>query len=116
VLLCFFVAMTLKTKALCPTCNLSFSFWRVAFALSPYHLYCKNCRWRIVMNPAWGWAAWAAFIIISLILIRFVRPGDWSRLLVLGVLWVVFFLIIEIIVSLLIVNMAQFSKLDDEAV
>lgn len=68
-----------------------------------------------MIHPAWGWAAWAAVIIITLILIRFVRPEDWSRLLVLGVLWVIFFLIIEIIVSLMIVNMARFSKPGESA-
>ena len=106
--------MTLKTEAPCPTCNVPFSFWRVVFAYTPFNLYCKNCRWRIVINPAWGWAAAAAFIAISFILISFVRARDWSRLLVLGILWVILFYVIEIVVSLMIVNLAQFSKPEEE--
>ena len=102
----------MKTEAYCPTCNFPFSFWRVAFAYSPFALYCKNCRWRIVVvgDKKFMWAELGMLAIISIILANLIIARDFSRLLILGALWLVFFAILEIIFALIIVNMAQFSK------
>ena len=61
------------------------------------------------------WAVWGAFTVITFILISFIVPRNGFRLLVLGTLWAVLFLILEIVASLIIVNMGQFSKPDDNA-
>ena len=102
----------MKTKANCPTCEYPFSFWRVVFALTPYSLYCKNCGWRIVIGRDREilWATYGAFLVITLILAQFIVARDFSRLAVLGVLWIVSFYALEIIVSLLIVNFGRFSQ------
>ena len=102
----------MKTEAYCPTCNSRFSFWRVAFAYSPFALYCKSCRWRIVIigDRKFMWAELAVLAMFSVILASFIIARDFSRLLILFALWLVFFIILEIIFALIIVNMAQFSK------
>ena len=106
----------MKTKAHCPTCNYPFSFWRVAFAYSPFHFYCKNCRWRIVIgrDKTFMWGAIAVLAVISVILFQFIIPRDFRRLLILFVLWVVSFYVVEIITGLVIVNVAQFYKPEED--
>lgn len=102
----------MKTEAHCPTCNYPFSFWRVAFLLNPFQFYCKNCGWRIVIggDKTFLLSAVAAIAVISYILLQFIIPRDYGRLLILFVLWIVSFYIIEIITGLVIVNVAQFYK------
>ena len=101
----------MKTKAYCPTCEAPFSFWRVAFAFSPFTLYCHNCGWRIVIGRDREilWGTYGTFVVITLVLTRFIIARDWSRMAVLGVLWIFSFALIEIVGSLLIVNFAHFS-------
>ena len=107
----------MKTKAHCPTCNFPFSFWRVAFLLTPFEFYCKNCGWRIVIGHGkqFMWGAIAAVAFISVILFQFIIARDMRRLLILAVLWLVSFYIIEVISGLLIVNVARFSKPESDA-
>jgi hypothetical protein len=102
----------MKTRAHCPTCNFPFSFWRVAFLYDPFHFYCSNCRWRIVIghDKAFLWGALAAIAVISFILLQFIIARDWWRLLILAVLWFVSFQIVAIITGLVIVNIARFYK------
>jgi len=50
---------------------------------------------------------------ISLVLTRFVVANNWSRLLVLAVLWLVLVFILDIIIAVLTVNLAQISKPDE---
>lgn len=102
----------MKTEAHCPTCNYPFSFWRVALLLNPFQFYCKNCGWRIVIggDKTFLWAAVAAVAVISYILSRFIIPRDYWRLLILAALWLVSFYVVEIIISLVIVNVARFYK------
>ena len=102
----------MKTEASCPTCNFPFSFWRVAFAYSPFQLYCKSCRWRIVIvgDKQFTWAALAAVAVVSVVLFKFIVARDLSRLLVLSAVWLVLFEMIEIIIGVIIVNVARFSR------
>lgn len=55
------------------------------------------------------YAQLAGITAISLVLIKFVTARNWSRLLVLAVLWIVFVVILDIVIALLIVNLAQLS-------
>ena len=107
----------MKTKAHCPTCNFPFSFWRVFFAYSPFSLYCKRCRWHIdiVEVRKFMWGVSAGLILITFSLMKFIIAGDMVRLLVLAALWLVLFFILDIIISLMIVNWAHFSKPDQSA-
>ena len=102
----------MKTEALCPTCGFPFSFWKVAFAWTPFNIYCKSCGWRIVIKAGKSimWAEIAALALISFVLFRFIVRQNLPRLVLLSALWVVCFYLLEIIVALLIVNWAQFSK------
>lgn len=102
----------MKTEAHCPTCSFPFSFWRVAFAYSAFHFYCKRCRWRIVIggDREFMWAALSVVAIISIILYSFIVARDLWRLLVLFAIWLVCFEIVAIIFGLIIVNVAQFSR------
>jgi len=56
------------------------------------------------------WAMLAVLAVISVILFNFIVPQDMTRLLVVGVLWLVLFEVLEIIFALMIVNWADFSK------
>jgi hypothetical protein len=102
----------MKTAARCPTCDFPFSFWKLAAAPTLFNVYCKSCRWRIAIK--WDkqimWAEGAVFILITFVLISFVLPDKWLRLLLLGVLWFGSFAMLEIIVALMIVNWGQFSR------
>ena len=106
----------MKTKAHCPTCNYPFSFWRVVFLYSPFTFYCKNCRTRIVINwtQAYIGGVLAGLTLITVVLANFIVPRDSLRLLVLAALWLVLFEVLQIIVSLIIVNRNDFAKPDDE--
>ena len=107
----------MKTEAHCPTCNFPFSFWRVAFLLDPIHFYCKNCGWRIVIgnDRTFLWGAIATIAVISVILFQFIIARDFRRLLILFVLWLVSFYVVEIIIGLVIVNVARFYKPESNA-
>ncbi|HEU4833732.1 MAG TPA: hypothetical protein VFS90_04925 [Pyrinomonadaceae bacterium] len=59
------------------------------------------------------YAQLAGITAISLVLIKFVTARNWSRLLVLGVLWIVLVVILDIIIALLMVNLARISKPDE---
>ena len=59
------------------------------------------------------WAAFAVVAAFSAILFNFIVARDFTRLFVLCALWLVFFEILEIIMGLIIVNVAQFSKPDE---
>lgn len=59
------------------------------------------------------YAQLAGITAISLVLIKFVTARNWSRLLVLAVLWIVLVIILDIIIALLMVNLAQISKPDE---
>jgi hypothetical protein len=102
----------MKTEAHCPTCNFPFSFWRVALLLDPFHFYCTNCGWRIVIggDKAFLWGALAVVGVITFILIQFIIPRDFLRLAIVAVLWLVSFQIVAIITALVIVNVARFYK------
>ncbi|HJT29284.1 MAG TPA: hypothetical protein VJ784_17865 [Pyrinomonadaceae bacterium] len=102
----------MKTEAHCPTCNHPFSFWRVAFLYDPFHFYCRNCSWRIVIgnDKIFLWGALAAVAGISFMLLQFIIARDMWRLLIIAVLWLVSFQIIAIITGLVIVNVARFYK------
>ena len=102
----------MKTEARCPTCDYPFSFWRLVFLYSPFHFYCKSCGWRIVIgkDKTFMYSAMAAIAVISVILFNFIIARDMKRLLILGAIWLVSFYIVEIIISLLIVNVAEFYK------
>jgi hypothetical protein len=56
------------------------------------------------------WAAISAVALISVVLFQFIIARDMRRLLILAVLWLVSFYIVEIIIALVIVNVAQFYK------
>ena len=107
----------MKTEAHCPTCNFPFSFWRLAFLLDPFHFYCGNCGWRIVIghDKTFMYGALAAVAVISLILLQFLIPRDFRRLLILFVLWLVSVQIVGIITGLVIVNVARFYKPESDA-
>ena len=107
----------MKTKAYCPTCESSFSFWRVVFAYSPFGLYCRSCGWRIVIGRDREnmWGMYGTFGVITLVLVHFIIARDPSRFAVLGVLWILSFALIEIIGGLLIVNLAHFSTPEKSA-
>jgi hypothetical protein len=102
----------MKTNACCPTCGFPFSFWKVAFALSPFSLYCDNCEWRIVIrgDKTIMWATIAVLALISVVIFSFMLPRNLPRLVLLSVLWLVCFEILEIIVGLMIINWGQFSQ------
>jgi hypothetical protein len=55
----------------------------------------------------------AGIIVISLVLTRFVVANNWSRLLVLAALWLAPVFILDIIIAILMVNLAQISKPDE---
>ena len=78
------------------------------------HFYCFNCGWRIVVGGArkFMWGAFAAIIVIGVILFQFIIPRHMLRVLVLFALWILFIEIVEIVMSLIIVNVARFSKPD----
>jgi prepilin signal peptidase PulO-like enzyme (type II secretory pathway) len=102
-----------KTEALCPTCKYPFSLWNLVFAFTPVHLYCGNCHWRIdIKATKFMWAEFAGLTAISLILAQFIVAHNWSRLLVLGVLWIILIVILDITIALLMVNLARISKPD----
>lgn len=107
----------MKTQAHCPTCNFPFSFWRVAFLYDPFHFYCRNCGWRIVIghDKAFLWGAFAAVAAITYILLQFIIARDWWRLLILAVLCLVSFQIVAVITGLVIVNVARFYKPEPDA-
>ena len=102
----------MKTEARCPTCGFPFSFWNVAFARSPFTIYCKSCGWRIVITAGKSimWAAIAVLTLMSFVLFQFIVAQNLPRLALLVALWLVCFYIVEIIAALMIVNWAQFSK------
>lgn len=56
------------------------------------------------------WAELAVVAIVSVILFNFIVARDLWRVLVLFAIWLVSFVILEIIFALIIVNMAQFSR------
>jgi len=84
----------------------------VAFLLDPFHFYCRNCSWRIVIghDRIFLWGALAAVGVISFILLQFIIARDMWRLLILAVLWLVSFQIVAIITALVILNVARFYK------
>ena len=102
----------MKTEAHCPTCGFPFSFWKLAFSYTLFTVYCKNCHWRIVIrgDKQIMWAEWAVVLLITFVLISFVTPRDWSRIVLLAVVWILSFEILEIIVALMIINWGHFSK------
>jgi len=102
----------MKTEARCPTCGFPFSFLKVAFALSPFSIYCKSCGRRIVIrgDKSIMWAGIAVLALISVVLFSLIVPQNLLRLALLSALWLVCFEILEIIVALMIVNWGQFSK------
>ena len=102
----------MKTEAHCPTCGFPFSFWKVAFALSPFSIYCNSCGGRIVIrgDKSIMWATIAVLALISVVIFSFMVPQNLTRFVVLSALWFVCFQILEIIVALMIVNWGQFSK------
>jgi hypothetical protein len=55
----------------------------------------------------------AGITAISLVLTRFVVANNWSRLLVLAALWLAPVFILDIIIAILMVNLAQISKPDE---
>jgi hypothetical protein len=55
----------------------------------------------------------AGITAISLVLTRFVVANNWSRLLVLAALWLALVFILDIIIAILMVNLAQISKPDE---
>ena len=59
------------------------------------------------------WAALAVLGVFTAILMNLIVARDFSRMSVLCAVWLVFFLILEIIMGLIIVNVAQFSKPDE---
>jgi hypothetical protein len=103
----------MKTEAPCPSCDFPFSFWRVAFALSPFNIFCRNCGSRIVIkgDKSIIWAMLVVLALISFVLFRFIVARDFMRLVLLTALWLALFEILEIVVALMIVNWGQFSKL-----
>ena len=102
----------MRTKAPCPTCGVPFSFWRVAFAATPFSVYCWGCGWRIVIknDKAIMWAELGVLAVVTIILISLIVPRNVPRIIVLAVLWVVFFEMIELIGALMIINKGRFSK------
>ena len=84
----------------------------MAFLLDPFHFYCRNCSWRIVIghDRIFLWGALAAVGVISFILLQFIIARDMWRLLILAVLWLVSFQIVAIITALVILNVARFYK------
>jgi hypothetical protein len=88
-----------------------FSFLKVAFALSPFSIYCKSCGWRIVIRGDKGimWAAIAVLALLSVVLFSFIVRQNLLRLVLLCALWLVCFEILEITVALMIVNWGRFS-------
>ena len=59
------------------------------------------------------WAAFAVIGIFTAILLNFIIARDFLRLFVLGAVWLVLFLILEIVMGLIIVNVAQFTRPDE---
>jgi hypothetical protein len=55
----------------------------------------------------------AGITAISLVLTRFVVANNWSRLLVLAALWLALVVSLDIIIAILMVNLAQISKPDE---
>ena len=105
----------MRTAALCPTCHHPFSFWKIVSAFTPDSIVCTNCRSQIVVRDAqkYVWGFLAALGIITLILFQFITPRDWLRFVLLLSLWVISFEALEIIISLIIVNRAEFSRADE---
>ena len=58
------------------------------------------------------WGMFAVLALITIILSNFIVPRNLPRFVVLVVLWLVSFEILEIIVAVMIINMAQFSRPD----
>lgn len=56
------------------------------------------------------WGVLAGITAITFTLMKFIIAGDMARLLVLAALWLVLFIILDIVISLMIVNMARFAK------
>lgn len=85
--------------------------------LDPFHFYCKNCHWRIVIghDKAFLYGALAVVAVISVILFQFIIARNMGRLLILFVLWVVSFYIVAFITGLVIVNVARFYKPESDA-
>lgn len=101
----------MKTEAHCPNCNAPFSFWRLAIS-NPFALYCMSCGWRIdiVRAKIFMWLMLAGMLLITFSLAQFIIPRDYTRLLILAILWVAGIAVLDIIVSLMMVNWAQLSK------
>lgn len=85
--------------------------------LDPFHFYCKNCHWRIVIghDKAFLYGALAVVAVISVILFQLIIARNMGRLLILFVLWVVSFYIVAFITGLVIVNVARFYKPESDA-
>ena len=58
------------------------------------------------------WGMLAVLGVISVVLFNFIIARDMTRLLILFAVWLVLFEVLEIIVALMIVNWAHFSKPD----
>ena len=52
----------------------------------------------------------AGMLLITYILAQFIIPRDFTRLLILGVLWVAGIFVLDIVISLMMVNWGQLSK------
>lgn len=77
--------------------------------------YCWSCGWLIVISGAkkFWWGLWAAIVVISFVLIGFLRAHDVKRALALMVLWLVAIVIVDIITALIIVNVGHFHRPDE---
>jgi len=105
-----------KTEAHCPTCDFPFSFWRLVFGMNPFHLYCYTCHSRIDIEATkFMWAAFVGLVAITVVLSKFIIAHNWSRLLVLAILWLILAFILDIVIAVMMVNLAQISKPDDES-
>jgi hypothetical protein len=61
------------------------------------------------------WGILAGLVVITFTLGSFIVPGDLTRLFVLTALWLILLLVLDIIISLMIINRARFSKPDESA-
>jgi len=71
-----------------------------------------SCGWLIVFDGVkkFMWVMLAGLILITAILVQFLLPRDFTRLLIVGSLWIVLILVLDIVVSLMIVNWVHLSK------
>ena len=56
------------------------------------------------------WGMLAGMLLITYILAQFMIPRDFTRLLILAVLWIAGIALLDIVISLMMVNWAQLSK------